>query len=72
MTSASHEYHVECKRTGGVIEAGSLAAATMKEAATDDVRRLQKEERGFVKKGSPTAKLAAREARAKRPRAQMP
>lgn len=71
MTSASHAYHVECKRNGGIIEAGTLAAATMKEAATDDVRRLQKQEGGYVKKGGPAARLAAREARAKRPLAQM-
>lgn len=68
MTSANHEYHVQGKLTGGIILAGTIAAETMKEAATDEVRRLQKEEGGYVKKGGPAAQLAAREARAKRPR----
>lgn len=69
MTTAIHEYRKECKRTGGTIKAGTVAARTMSEAATPDVRRLQKEDGGYVKKGSLAAQLAAQEAKAKRPRA---
>lgn len=68
MTSASDEYREECKRSGGIIAAESRAAAIMREAATPAVRRAQREDGGYVKKDSPTARLAASEAKAKRPR----
>lgn len=68
LPNAREMYSKECKENGGCVRAGSEAAASMRAAATPAVRQSSRNDCGYTRKGSPTAKLASRETETRRRR----